>query len=86
MEYLRQVHDLHEKWISSLQQNVPVIIVDANQDVDEVPDIYSRHEEEIFSNLRSSKKSHPPAKSLQPKSPRKVLGDISTTNRVIGSA
>ena len=84
MEYLKQVHELHEEWIKSIQ-NVPVIIVDANQDVEQVPDIYSRHEEDIFSNLRQ-KTNTTQAKSLQPKSPRKVLGDISTNNRVIGSA
>jgi len=83
LEYLRQVHDLHEKWIKSIQ-NVPVIIVNADQDVEEVPDIYSRHEEDIFSNLRIKTQSQ--AKLMQPKSPRKVLGDISANNRVIGSA
>jgi len=84
LEYLKQVHELHEEWIKSIQ-NVPVIIVDANQDVEQVPDIYSRHEEDIFSNLRQ-KTNTTQARSLQPKSPRKVLGDISTNNRVIGSA
>jgi len=100
LEYLKQVHDLHEKWIKSIPKEIPVLIVDANLDVRDVPDIYSRHEEDIFTNLKDKKlstvnKAAPksiatPKKAAAEKimSPRKVLGDIPTnaSNRVIGSA
>jgi len=86
LAYLRQVHDLHEKWVKSIK-NVPVLIVDANQDVKEVPDIYSRHEPEIFSNLRkSSPKSIVSTPEKAVKSPRKALANMTNATRVIGSA
>ena len=58
LEYLVQLHDLHEKWMNSIT-DVPVLVVDANLDVGDFPDIYSRHEHSI---LRQSK----PPKSRQP--------------------
>lgn len=86
LAYLKQVHDLHEKWIKSIQ-NVPVLIVDANQDVTQVPDIYSRHEADIFSNLhKNSPKSIVATPEKAPRSPRKALANMTNaSNRVIGS-
>lgn len=79
LEYLKQVHELHEKWIESIKDTVAVLIVDADQDVKETPDIYARHEERILANLKQ-----PAAQSAK----RKPLAPISknANTRVVGSA
>lgn len=80
LEYLTQIHNLHEKWMESLanEGNIPVLVVDADKDVKEVPDIYTQYEDSILSKLNAAK------------SPRKPLMNLSTNqishNRVIGSA
>jgi len=93
LAYLEQVHDLHERWIDSIKSEgrVPVLVVDADQDVKETPDIYSRHEDKILGNSNNAKtkiRHTSSSSSSSSSSPRKPLSSLSNnlTNRVVGSA
>ena len=49
-ELFQAIHDLHEAWLSGPRKNrggAPVLVVDADQDLELDPGIYSRHEDEI---------------------------------------
>ena len=86
LEYLQDLHNLHEKW---LQQGAEVLgggkilVIDANEDIESVPQLYSQHEESIFDEYDRkhqkymTEKSQCNAPALTNKGPGKPLGDIS---------
>lgn len=55
IDYLTQLHDLHEDWLihgsPERRDRAPVLVVNADQHILQVPDIYSRHESQIFEAL-----------------------------------
>ena len=53
IEYLRELHDLHEKWLMDGEDEVPapVLVVDADQDINLTPDMFSQTEENIFDSF-----------------------------------
>ena len=75
IEYLRELHDLHEKWLienkdSSLYGGAEVVVIDADDDLTEVPHVYSAHKEKIFSVLKENDSISPIKKpKLMPKQP-----------------
>ena len=75
IEYLRELHDLHEKWLienkdSSLYGGAEVVVIDADDDLTEVPHVYSAHKEKIFSVLKDNDSISPMKKpKLMPKQP-----------------
>jgi len=75
IEYLRELHDLHEKWLienkdSSLYGGAEVVVIDADDDLTEVPHVYSAHKEKIFSVLKENDSISPMKKpKLMPKQP-----------------
>lgn len=63
LQYLRDLHDLHEDWLvrgTKFTPQAPVTIIDANCDLEDLSLEYMKHEEEIlqkanFSNSQMSK-------------------------------
>lgn len=58
IDYLRDVHELHEKWLilnkdSSRYGGAKLLVIDANKDMTEVPHVYSEHECLIFEAIES---------------------------------
>merc|ERR1719315_121613 len=55
IDYLRDLHDLHESWLVQDQVHrkggAKVIIIDADKDINCVPQVYSEHEATIFEAL-----------------------------------
>jgi len=94
IEYLRELHDLHESWLLNGEAGdtkdlpAPVLVIDANQDMADVPDIYSKHEKAVMGGIRAAKEDDEenadPTPNVGAKtgavamaySPRKVLADI----------
>ena len=69
----------------------PVLVIDANQDMAQVPDIYSKHEKAVMGEIRAAKEDDDenadPNRNIAPKtgavamarersSPRKVLAEV----------
>ena len=88
LEYLQDLHNLHEKW---LQQGAEVLgggkvlVIDADKDIESVPQLYSQHEDSIFEEFdkkcshhqkRLTDKRHNAA-TLTSKSFGKPLGNLS---------
>ena len=87
LEYLQDLHNLHEKW---LQQGAEVLgggkvlVIDADKDIETMPHLYSQHEDSIFEEYdkkhshqkRLTEKRHNSA-VLTSKSLGKPLGDLS---------
>ena len=88
LEYLQDLHNLHEKW---LQQGVEVLgggkvlVIDADKDIESVPQLYSQHEDSIFEEFDKKCSHHQKrltekrrnAAALTSKSFGKPLGNLS---------
>ena len=49
LEYFEELHELHEKWLSNPKLlPAPVLVVDANVDLEVFPDAYSKYDDAIF--------------------------------------
>ena len=61
IEYLRELHDLHEKWLMDGEEEVPapVLVVDADQDINLTPDMFRMTEENIFDSLAKNRADMP---------------------------
>ena len=58
IDYLRDLHDLHEQWLVQNKTNIggaKVVVIDANKDLKRVPQLYSEHEATIFDAMTSKK-------------------------------
>ena len=54
--YFEELHNLHEKWLVNKDLlPAPVLVIDANVDLHENPDLYSKHEEGIMECLKKRK-------------------------------
>ena len=81
LEYLQDLHNLHEKW---LQQGAEVLgggkvlVIDAVKDIESVPQLYSQHEDSIFEEF-DKKCSHHQKRLTEKrrKSFGKPLGNLS---------
>ena len=81
LEYLQDLHNLHEKW---LQQGAEVLgggkvlVIDADKDIESVPQLYSQHEDSIFEEF-DKKCSHHQKRLTEKrhKSFGKPLGNLS---------
>ena len=64
IEYLRVLHELHEEWLMSEvnQSKVPakVLVVDADQDINEVPERFTEYVEEIVETFKRRKEKEVP--------------------------
>jgi len=88
LEYLQDLHNLHEKW---LQQGAEVLgggkvlVIDADKDIESVPQLYSQHEESIFEEYDKKQSHHHKYRTekrqsvaaLTNKNAGKPLGDLS---------
>jgi len=56
-EYIRDLHQLHEDWLVHGKHALPapVIVVDANKDLEEMQEVFARQEEVIFGKARQMK-------------------------------
>ena len=86
------MHELHESWLMNGEAEdlpAPVLVIDANQDITDVPDIYSKHEKAVMGEIRAVKEEDEenadPTPQVAPKmgavalgssSPRKVLAEV----------
>ena len=50
LEYLKQLHDLHESWLVDQKYPLPapVLVIDADKDLQEMVDVYRKHEGTVF--------------------------------------
>ena len=50
VEYLRELHGLHEEWLMGEQDRVPakVLVINADEDIYESPEVYTAHCQDIF--------------------------------------
>merc|ERR1712079_499462 len=57
LEYLQELHDLHEDWLLSGKHPLPapVFVIDADKDLDEIL-VYKKHESEVFGQKDSQDK------------------------------
>ena len=54
--YFEELHNLHEKWLVNKDLlPAPVLVIDANVDLHDNPDLYSKHEEGIMECLENRK-------------------------------
>ena len=90
--FLQELHDLHESWLMNGEAEdlpAPVLVIDANQDIERVPDIYSKHEKAVMGEIRAAQvddsENVDPTPSIASKtgavtmaasSPRKVLAKV----------
>ena len=88
IDYLKELHDLHEKWLITnkdkcLYGGADVVVIDADQDLNEVPDLYAAHKDKILSTLKDKK--HPSLKRLclNSTSKKQPLSDLSNLEKVI---
>ena len=90
----KELHDLHESWLMNGEAGdtkdlpAPVLVIDANQDMAEVPDIYSKHEMAVMGGIRAANEEDDenadPTPNVGQKtgvaamasSPRKVLAEV----------
>lgn len=61
LEYLQQLHDLHENWLihGSFHRPAPVLVLDANLDLDGIVQEYQRSEKDILKPLWSVEARQP---------------------------
>jgi len=54
LEYLKELHDLHEEWLTGNKFPLPgpVLVIDANQDRHGMEKEYVKHEDNIFGHIR----------------------------------
>jgi len=50
LEYIQQLHSLHEEWLISGKYPLPapVLVIDADKDLAEMQDVYKKHEGDVF--------------------------------------
>lgn len=88
LEYLQDLHNLHEKWIQQGAEVLgggKVLVIDADKDIESVPQLYSQHEESIFdeyakkNNFQTSQNIEKlqDISTLSSKGTGKPLGDLS---------
>jgi len=87
IEYLRELHELHESWLMNGEAEdlpAPVLVIDANQDITDVPDIYSKHEKAVMGEIRAVKEEDEenadPTPQVAPKMGAVALGSSSPRN------
>merc|ERR1712079_482561 len=58
LEYLQELHDLHEDWLLSGKHPLPapVVVIDADKDLNEMQDVYKKYESEVFGQKDSQDK------------------------------
>ncbi|TRY68449.1 hypothetical protein TCAL_04688 [Tigriopus californicus] len=89
IEYLRNLHDLHEKWLhQSTDLPAELVVIEADQNLEQNPDMYAQVMEKVLAKAqaqRDARKENPrltklsltrPAKTCYPSSPTKVLGEV----------
>lgn len=81
LEYLRQIHDVHDEWLckgSLFSRPAPVMILDANKSMDEMLADYAKCVNKIFENrdklISESQSIHNRrnAESMTPLTPTKI--------------
>ena len=88
IEYLKELHDLHEKWLienkdKNLYGGAEVLIIDADQDLNEVPDVYAAYTDRILAALKDQRNSV--KRSRRMSSPSRIqqpLSDLSNLDKV----
>ena len=79
LEYLQELHNLHEEWLKDTTNTGggKILVIDADKDIEQVPDVYSEHESTILQALkkhpRFDEKVNMTSKGKQPL----ALGNIS---------
>eukprot|EP00090_Calanus_glacialis_P025208 TRINITY_DN3929_c0_g1_i1.p1 TRINITY_DN3929_c0_g1~~TRINITY_DN3929_c0_g1_i1.p1 ORF type:complete len:244 (-),score=68.27 TRINITY_DN3929_c0_g1_i1:99-830(-) len=55
LEYLKDLHDLHEDWLMKKKYPLaaPVLVIDADQDMPEMQAEYRKHEPSIFGSMKT---------------------------------
>ena len=81
LEYLQDLHDLHEKWLQNTSQlgGGKVHIIDADKDIKQVPDVYSIHEDVILQALKKQHQQPFDEKSILTKK-HQPLGNLTNCN------
>ena len=86
--YKSFLFQLHEKWLIENKDNklyggAEIIIIDADQDMDKVPDVYAAHKDRILSAFLKDKR-HSCKRPRLNSSPQKMpLSDLSNNQKVI---
>ena len=88
IDYLKELHDLHEKWLITnkdkcLYGGADVVVIDADQDLNEVPDLYAAHKDKILSTLKDKKHHSLKRLCLNSTSKKQPLSDLSNIEKVI---
>ena len=56
MKYFEELHNLHEKWLSNTELlPAPLLVIDANVDLKENPNAYSKYDKDILRYYKSAK-------------------------------
>ena len=81
LEYLQELHDLHEKYLLQTPQDklpAKVLVIDANVDLKDNPNYFRDQAKAIFDDIltKTSGVASKGPKTLSNQSPKKVLGEL----------
>ena len=80
LEYLKQLHDLHESWLVDEKYPLPapVLVIDADKDLQEMVDVYRKHEGTVF-GARKTGSDLPEDLDTKTSQPATLQGAFKTT-------
>ena len=79
LEYLQELHQLHENWLNSndasTRGEAQVLVIDADKDMHQVPQVYSEHKDAIFTAFSKTRKHDLKPSLSMTKSPLKEMSN-----------
>ena len=79
---MKQLHDLHESWLVHQKYPLPapVLVIDADKDLQEMEDVYKQHEGTVFGarNTGPGLQEDLDTKTAQPAQPAQLQGAFKT--------